>query len=57
MSVPYFKLLRLFLYSTLFSEAPENVDVDGELIWGERKTPDGQIRGLSRSDLLAQYSF
>ena len=57
MSVPHFKLFRLLLYKPVFPEAPENVDVGGELIWGERTTFDGQIGRLSRIDLMARYSF
>ena len=35
----------------------KNVDLGGEWIWGQRKTFDGQIGGLSRLDLMARYSF
>ncbi len=35
----------------------KNVDLGGEWIWGQRKTFDGQIGGLSRIDLMARYSF
>ncbi|MEP7298026.1 MAG: DcaP family trimeric outer membrane transporter [Burkholderiales bacterium] len=35
----------------------KNVDLGGEWIWGQRKTFDGEIGGLSRIDLMARYSF
>jgi len=35
----------------------KNVELGAELIWGKRKTYDGQSGDMSRLNLQARYSF
>ncbi len=45
------------LHANLYYVPIKNVELGAELIWGKRKTYDGQSGDLSRLNLQARYSF
>ena len=45
------------LFVNLIYSPIENVDLGGELMFGKRKTFDGESGTLSRFDLMGRYSF